>query len=33
MTEPSVKTVNTEKEKRFDDLSITGDYIDDDVLE
>ena len=33
MTEPSVETVNTEKEMSFDDLTITGDYSDYDVLE
>ena len=33
MTKPSVETVNTEKEMHFDDLIITGDYINYDVLE
>ena len=33
MTEPSVETVNIEKEMRFDDLNIDGDYSDYDVLE
>ena len=33
MNEPSVETVNTEKDKRFDDLTITGDYSYYDVLE
>ena len=33
MTEPSVENVHTEKDMIFDDLTITGDYSDYDVLE
>ena len=33
MTEPSVETINTEKDTRFYDLNMTGDYSDYDVLE
>ena len=33
MTEPSVETFNTEKYMRFDNLTITGDYSDYDILE
>ena len=33
MTEPSVETIDTEKDTCFDDLTITGDYSDYDVLE
>ena len=33
ITEPSVETFNIEKDTRFDDLTITVDYIDYDVLE
>ena len=33
MTKPSVETFNIEKDTRFDDLTITGDYSDCDVLE
>ena len=32
MNEPSVETVNKEKDMRFDDLNITVDYRDYDVL-
>ena len=33
MTEPSVENVNTEKDTRFDNLTITGDYSDYYILE
>ena len=33
MNEPSVENVNTAKEKCFEELTITGDYSDYDVLD
>ena len=33
MTEIPVENVNTEEEMAFDDLTITGDYSDYDILE